>query len=343
MDFRRTFQRDVVIDMYAYRRFGHNEGDEPRSRSRDVRRDPPPPQRARGLPRAAPHARRRHPRRGRRDRRGAPRAPRARAVGGPGRGLQADLQRLRGPVEALPGGSDAACPTPPPAIERATPSACCARSRPCPTASRPTRSSRASSRGARRWRRASAALDWSAGEALAFGSLVVEGVRVRLTGQDSERGTFSHRHAVLHDARHRRRATASSTPWRGIGGVFDVHNSPLSRTACSASSTATRSTGPTGWSCGRPSSATSSTPPRWSSTSSSPRARTSGAACRGSCCCCRTASRARARSTPAPASSASCSCAPRTTCRSSTRRRRRRCSTSCGARCCGRGASRSSS
>ncbi|MBI5363775.1 MAG: 2-oxoglutarate dehydrogenase E1 component [Planctomycetes bacterium] len=42
-------------------------------------------------------------------------------------------------------------------------------------------------------------LDWSAGEALAFASLAVEGVRVRLSGQDCERGTFTHRHAVLHD------------------------------------------------------------------------------------------------------------------------------------------------
>ncbi|HLP76535.1 MAG TPA: 2-oxoglutarate dehydrogenase E1 component, partial [Candidatus Paceibacterota bacterium] len=42
-------------------------------------------------------------------------------------------------------------------------------------------------------------IDWAAAEALAFASLAVEGKRVRLTGQDSERGTFSHRHAVLHD------------------------------------------------------------------------------------------------------------------------------------------------
>jgi 2-oxoglutarate dehydrogenase E1 component len=42
-------------------------------------------------------------------------------------------------------------------------------------------------------------LDWAAGELLALATLATEGVRVRLTGQDSERGTFSHRHAVLHD------------------------------------------------------------------------------------------------------------------------------------------------
>jgi 2-oxoglutarate dehydrogenase E1 component len=42
-------------------------------------------------------------------------------------------------------------------------------------------------------------LDWSTAEALAFASITVEGLRVRLTGQDTERGTFSQRHAVLHD------------------------------------------------------------------------------------------------------------------------------------------------
>ena len=42
-------------------------------------------------------------------------------------------------------------------------------------------------------------LDWSAGEALAFATLAVEGYRVRLSGQDTPRGTFSQRHAILHD------------------------------------------------------------------------------------------------------------------------------------------------
>ena len=42
-------------------------------------------------------------------------------------------------------------------------------------------------------------IDWGHAEALAMGSLLLEGVPIRLTGQDSERGTFSHRHFVLHD------------------------------------------------------------------------------------------------------------------------------------------------
>jgi 2-oxoglutarate dehydrogenase E1 component len=44
-------------------------------------------------------------------------------------------------------------------------------------------------------------VDWGMAEAIAFGSLVTGGVRVRLTGQDSRRGTFNHRHAALMDVR----------------------------------------------------------------------------------------------------------------------------------------------
>ncbi len=47
--------------------------------------------------------------------------------------------------------------------------------------------------------------DWSYAEALAFGSLLIEGVPIRLSGQDSRRGTFSQRHSVLYDARTRER------------------------------------------------------------------------------------------------------------------------------------------
>ncbi len=43
-------------------------------------------------------------------------------------------------------------------------------------------------------------IDWSAGEALALASLATQGLRVRLSGQDSQRGTFSHRHSVIHDS-----------------------------------------------------------------------------------------------------------------------------------------------
>ena len=41
--------------------------------------------------------------------------------------------------------------------------------------------------------------DWALGEAFAFGSLLEDGTHVRLSGQDVERGTFAHRHHVIHD------------------------------------------------------------------------------------------------------------------------------------------------
>jgi len=70
-------------------------------------------------------------------------------------------------------------------------------------------------------------IDWGLAEALAFASLVTEGTPVRLSGQDSRRGTFSHRHAVLHDNLTGR----LYTPLAHMAtdqGRFEVWDSPLS-------------------------------------------------------------------------------------------------------------------
>jgi 2-oxoglutarate dehydrogenase E1 component len=73
-------------------------------------------------------------------------------------------------------------------------------------------------------------VDWALGEALAFGSLVLEGTNVRLTGQDSQRGTFSHRHAALIDYE-------TGDAWvpldhlSGAAAFFTVRNSLLSEYA----------------------------------------------------------------------------------------------------------------
>ena len=73
-------------------------------------------------------------------------------------------------------------------------------------------------------------IDWGHAEALAFASLLVEGVNVRLTGQDTERGTFSHRQAVLHDANTGERyIPLAKLPQ--ARGTFEIYNSPLSETA----------------------------------------------------------------------------------------------------------------
>jgi 2-oxoglutarate dehydrogenase E1 component len=74
-------------------------------------------------------------------------------------------------------------------------------------------------------------IDWAQAEALAFASLLSEGTPVRLTGQDSERGTFSQRHLVLHDVRTGQRVS----PIQQLPGALapmELHNSPLSEVAC---------------------------------------------------------------------------------------------------------------
>jgi 2-oxoglutarate dehydrogenase E1 component len=68
-------------------------------------------------------------------------------------------------------------------------------------------------------------LDWAHAETLAFGSIVREGIAVRLSGQDSERGTFSQRHLVLHD----HRSGDRTIPLAEVGSArFEIYNSPLS-------------------------------------------------------------------------------------------------------------------
>jgi 2-oxoglutarate dehydrogenase E1 component len=227
LDFRSEFRRDVVIDMYCYRRYGHNEGDEPaftqplmykvvRAR-KSVREgylehllelggitrseaDRVAVEEREHLERELTAAKdpSYRPREGYVDLWG-------KVVGGreePGHDVDTSVERarLRELLRAsarLPDGF-----TPHPKLARILED-----------------------------RRAMAEiglpLDWAAGEALAFASLATEGHPVRLTGQDSERGTFSHRHAVLHDVE----TGATWTPLQHLdpaqAGVT-IANSPLS-------------------------------------------------------------------------------------------------------------------
>ena len=73
--------------------------------------------------------------------------------------------------------------------------------------------------------RSGTGFDWATGEALAFGSLLSEGYAVRLSGQDSGRGTFSQRHAVWVDQTDERKFVPLNTVPHGR---FEVHDSPLS-------------------------------------------------------------------------------------------------------------------
>jgi 2-oxoglutarate dehydrogenase E1 component len=74
-------------------------------------------------------------------------------------------------------------------------------------------------------------IDWGQAEALAFASLLTEGIPIRISGQDTERGTFSHRHAVLHD----QRSGETYAPIQNLpdaAASIEIYNSPLSEFAC---------------------------------------------------------------------------------------------------------------
>jgi 2-oxoglutarate dehydrogenase E1 component len=73
-------------------------------------------------------------------------------------------------------------------------------------------------------------VDWSTAEELAFASILADGTSIRITGEDVERGTFSHRHAVLHDVV----TGAIHVPLQRLPqatAAFEIHNSPLSENA----------------------------------------------------------------------------------------------------------------
>ncbi len=73
-------------------------------------------------------------------------------------------------------------------------------------------------------------VDWGHAEALAFASILADGTPIRFTGQDVQRGTFSHRHLVLHEPETGRRYV----PLQALPAAkasFDIHNSPLSEAA----------------------------------------------------------------------------------------------------------------
>ena len=73
-------------------------------------------------------------------------------------------------------------------------------------------------------------IDWAFAETLAFATIISEGTPIRLTGQDSERGTFAHRHLVLHDYQTHERLIPLHN-LKDAKASFTIYNSPLSETA----------------------------------------------------------------------------------------------------------------
>ena len=223
MAFRERFGRDVLIDLVGYRRFGHNETDEPSyTQPLQVERIKAHPSvvtlYARRLiddgltDEAAVDARRSqmHGAAGRRApplRARRPHRARARRAHGarprPGRRARAhgeELIALSDALLELPEGFTVH-PKLGPQLER------------------------------RRAAIREGGIDWGHAEALAFGSLLADGIAIRMTGQDTERGTFSHRHLVLHDV-HTGERYAPMQHLADSKARFEVHNSPLSEAAC---------------------------------------------------------------------------------------------------------------
>ncbi len=230
LDFRRRFRRDVVIDMYCYRRYGHNEGDEPsftqpvlykQIERRESVRD--------GYLRHLLEL-------GGVTREQADELARQRRAY-----LEEQLAGIRdeGPLEsARPsvlgrlwsryrGGHDAETPEPDTGVPRAQLAALLEALTNLPAGFHLHPKLARWLEQRRQMARGEKPLDWAAAEALAFATLVSEGTRVRLSGQDSARGTFSQRHAVLYDYEDNRPYCPLQHVCDGQA-PFEAWNSPLS-------------------------------------------------------------------------------------------------------------------
>jgi 2-oxoglutarate dehydrogenase E1 component len=200
MEFRRSFRRDVVIDMYCYRRRGHNEGDEPAFTQpvlyRAIEKRKPIREAylehlltLGGVTRAEAEdiaVRRREIL--------EEELALARRDDGP-----RPASALRGIWSNYMGGPDREVPNVDTGVDKARLVELLEATTRFPENFRPNPKLVRLLDQRKKMAAGEASLDWSAAEALAYATLAMEGARVRLTGQDTQRGTFSHRHAMLHD------------------------------------------------------------------------------------------------------------------------------------------------
>jgi 2-oxoglutarate dehydrogenase E1 component len=224
-EFRQQFQRDVVVDMYCYRRHGHNEGDEPRFTQPlmySAIEDHPPisdiffghlvkfgditPDEVRAF--------------------------RATFEEKLNNAMQKSKVETKTIVPAIR--KSLACPELLDPVETSVPME---KLREIGTAITREPKGIELNPKIKRWLQSrhdmiegKAGLDWSTAEALAFGSLLESGYPVRLSGQDSRRGTFTQRHSVLYDVKTRERYKPLNNIKPGQA-TFCVYNSPLSEYA----------------------------------------------------------------------------------------------------------------
>lgn len=227
MDFRREFRRDVVIDMYAYRRWGHNEGDEPRFtqpimyRAIDQRKSVRESYLDRlfamgGLTRAEADAiadvRQNKLEREFEAAKNEPYVP--------------DLQTLGGHWSGYIGGAEPQNDQPDTGVPLDQLVTFLQRLTQLPKGFNLHRKLQRFMELRVEMAAGTKPLDWATAEAVAFGSLLHDGHPIRLCGQDSQRGTFSQRHAVLRDCENNSKYIPLSqfaTP----NARLDIINSPL--------------------------------------------------------------------------------------------------------------------
>jgi 2-oxoglutarate dehydrogenase E1 component len=230
MDFRRAFKRDVVVDMYSYRRLGHNEGDEPFFTQpmmyRAIRERKPVREgyldhllALGGVTReeADEIAAQRHDLLER---------ELSQAKSGT---YKVPSDTLRGLWNGYVGGKEKDVEDVDTSVDRDRLVTLLETQTTYPEDFHPHPKIEAGMHLRLQMARGEHPLDWSAGEALAFATLATEGFRIRVSGQDSERGTFSHRHAVLHDVENGQRYV----PFQNLSpdqAPVEIYNSPLCET-----------------------------------------------------------------------------------------------------------------
>ncbi len=240
IEFRQRFKQDVVIDMYCYRKYGHNEGDEPRYTQPVMYAliDKKPTVRTVYVDRlvAAGHITREEADTIAQERRAT---------------LEVALEEARkGDFHQMPeamggvwshyrGGPDAGVPEVSTAFPKEQLLDALDRLTRMPPGFRPNPKALKIVEQRRERAAAGNPLDWGTAEHLAFATILLEGHGIRMSGQDARRGTFSHRHAVLFDTD----TGEPYTPLAHLGDVlpgdangaaptqvgrFEVYDSPLS-------------------------------------------------------------------------------------------------------------------
>jgi 2-oxoglutarate dehydrogenase E1 component len=232
MDYRREFRCDVVIDMFCFRKYGHNEGDEPSftqpllyqkiDHHPSVRKIYAEKLIAEGV------CTKEQPAEMMRARQAILDEELTRARTATARRPRVDM--MRGVWSGFMGGADAAVPDVETGVPREKLAAIAERTSTLPVGFSPHPKIERLLQARRQMGRGEAPLDWGMAEILAYGSLCDEGTLVRISGQDSRRGTFSHRHAAIVDVK----TGAEFIPLQQLRsgqGEFRIYDSMLSEAA----------------------------------------------------------------------------------------------------------------